>query len=83
MKFYRDKRFYYWNKIKDNKLNAIHSHSNLTRFYRNGVEHNSRNASHVMNDSIEEFYLDGKCYGNESHFTKKSWRRFVKMQVFK
>jgi hypothetical protein len=96
MKFYREKKNQYIriNYILYNRLTAIYSYNTLTQFYRNGVEHNSKNASHVMKNSIKEFYLDGKYFGcsfflsrnkfnlNQKIFDKQSWRRFVKLQAF-
>mgnify|MGYP007056137743 CR=1 FL=1 len=82
MKFYIDKRFYYWNKIKDNKLTAIYYNGFAVRFYKNGICHNNKNAAIYYIDGIKDFRLNGKYYSNQNKFTKKSWRRFVKLQAF-
>ena len=83
MKFYReDKNNYeYWNKIIRNKLNAIY-HSESVWFFKSGKHHNFKNASYFNYNGYKEFSLNGKLYGYENDFTKKSWRKFVKIQVF-
>ena len=81
MKFYKDINCndYYW-KIRYNKLNVIYTYNKDILFFKNGKKHNSKNAS-VFSDFINiQFWLNGKWYGDD--FTKESWRRFVKMQVF-
>ena len=89
MKFYRENinPVNYWHKIKTNKLNAIYYHFyslNLYRIesYKNGIYHNTKNAAYIDHLGYKEFYLNNQCYGNQYVFTKKSWRRFVKIQVF-
>ena len=86
MKFYKDKRFYYWNKIEGNKLNAIHLDgcvSGCIRFLKSGELCNNKNAAYVQGISgYKSFYLDGKHYGDENDFTKQSWRKFFKLQAF-
>jgi hypothetical protein len=85
MKFYRDKRFYFWNKIKDNKLNAIHLDGcgyNCIRFLKNGLLCNYKNAAYTESSNYKSFFLNNKLYGNESDFTKESWRRFCKLKTF-
>ena len=83
MKFYRDKKnnIYYWSKIEANKLTAIHSDYSVS-FFKNGKRHNSKNTACVYYFVIKEFFLNGKRYGYENDFTKKSWRKFVKIQAF-
>jgi len=84
MKFYRynDTDYSFFYKIQNNKLNAIYYSSTYeSHFYKNGEIHNAKNAA-VIVDSYASFYLNGKKYGYQTKFTKKSWRRFVKMQVF-
>jgi hypothetical protein len=79
MKFYRDIN---WNKIINNKLTAIYLDYNIY-FYKDGKIHNSKNVAYIRYDNrYKEFYLNGKLYGNQDTFTKESWRRFVKLQVF-
>ena len=81
MKFYRDKdNVYYWTKIFDNKLDSIY-YNYCSCFYKNGRPHNSKNAAYKDNDGYKAFYLNDKCYGYNDDFTKKSWRRFVKLQA--
>ncbi len=84
MKFYRDKYPYiFWYKIKDYKLTTIYYDNIVIRFFKNGKYHNNKNACYVHKEGYKYFYLYGKYYGDQDKFTKKSWRRFVKMQVFK
>ena len=84
MKFYNDKgNSYYWCIIFDNKLTAIHSDYCGIRFFKNGLYHNTKNADYIDNYGYKDFSLNNKSYGDEDDFTKESWRRFVKLQVFK
>ncbi len=83
MKFYKDKNNYYWFKIRRNKLTVIYHDNRCVFFYKNGKRHNSKNASFVDSNTLKVFRLNDKFYGDEKKFTKKSWRRFVKMQIFK
>ena len=79
MKFYINSYL----KIKENKLTAIDfDYYYYTRFFKNGVRNNNKNAAiiHILN--YKAFYLNGKYYGYDIDFTKESWRRFVKMQAF-
>jgi len=84
VKFYKYfKRSKHLNKIFSNKLDAIFQ--NLTRnvyFYKNGFRHNSRNAAYINYNGYKEFILNNKSYHNKYVFTKQSWRKFVKIQVF-
>jgi hypothetical protein len=85
MKFYKDKNneYYYWDKIINNNLTAVYVNKNKSiRFFKNGKLHNSKNTAYVHKDGYKEFHLNGEYYGNKNNFTKKSWRRRVKMQVF-
>ena len=83
MKFYDDKNnSYYWCIIFDNKLTAIHSDYCGIRFFKNGLYHNTKNVAYIRFDGHKSFSLNGKYYGDQNYFTKKSWRRFVKMKVF-
>jgi hypothetical protein len=82
MKFYNgNNNLYYWSIISNNQLTAIHYDSYRIRFFKNGKIHNNKNASFIDN-IIKAFYLNGNFYGNNTDFTKESWRRFVKLQVF-
>ena len=83
MKFYREKTIdgYYWGKIEDNNLTAIYFDYNVW-FFKDGKYHNNKNASYINYNGFKEFFLNSKYYGNEYNFTKKSWRKFVKLQVF-
>jgi hypothetical protein len=89
MKFYKDtiNRFY-WNKIINNKLTCSYhltsAHNNISiaiEFYKNGQNHNSKNAAKIYNNGNKYFYLNGKIY-NHNNFTKQSWRKFIKLQTF-
>ncbi len=83
MKFYREKEAgVYFSKIKDNKFSAIYSDSEFFQFFKNGKYHNIKNAASIYKISYKDFYLNGVIYGNESHFTKQSWRKFVKLKAF-
>ncbi len=91
MKFYKYKNsINFYNKIKINKLTSIYFYitnsSNKSYygilFFKDGKEHNDKNAAYIRSDEYRLFYLNNKNYGNQKDFTKKSWRRFVKLQVF-
>ena len=93
MKFYKDKDYNninYWARIVNNKLTAIYFNFYYlgrmpffyTKFYKNGKFHNSKNSSCINCKGEKDFFLNGIRYGYEFDFTKKSWRRFVKLQVF-
>jgi hypothetical protein len=89
MKFYTNNyKISYLNLINENKLNAVYSNIFFVKFFKNGKDHNSKNAAYVehytfISKYIEKyFYLNGKCYGTNNDFTKQSWRKFVKLQVF-
>ena len=87
MKFYKDidNYIYYW-EIIFNKLNAIYIRSSTfhtkTMFlmFDYGLLHNTKNIASIYYD--ENFYLNGKYYGNKYNFNKKLWRRFVKLKCF-
>ena len=85
MKFYKFiNEVYYLDRIKDYNLTAIYSSSSSSiQFYKNGLLHNYKNAAYAFIGKYKQFYLNGEYYGNENTFTKKMWRRFVKLQVFK
>ena len=85
MKFYKEKnsyRFCLYDYIVLNKLNSIYISTERVIFFKNGDYHNSKNASYIYFDGYKNFHLNGIYYSNESRFTKQSWRRFVKLQVF-
>ncbi len=83
MKFYKSKENNSYSiKIIINKLSALYCDSNIVNFCKNGKLHNDINASLISKNGYKEFYLNGEYYGNKNNFTKKSWRRRVKMQVF-
>ncbi len=84
MKFYNDNKEYisYWDKIRENKLTAIYFSSTIVWFFKNGNFHNTKNAAFVRDDGYKSFHLNSTFYGNDYKFNKKSWRRFVKMNVF-
>jgi hypothetical protein len=89
MKFYRDnKSIYYFCKIRNNKLTSIYQESyyeketSCVKFYKNGLKHNDKNAAYIGLDGYKDFCLENEEYGDEEKFTKESWRKFVKLQVF-
>ena len=82
MKFYRVTNYIYWSRFINSKLNAICCSNYYTRFFKNGKLHNSKNASNIDYYGYKQFYLNGNFYGDKYNFTKKSWRKFVKLQVF-
>lgn len=85
MKFcrYNNTNYLFFYKIKDNNLTAIYQNSNFEfHFYKNSKFHNSKNAAYINNDGYKEFWLNNKRYGYQKDFTKSSWRKFIKMQVF-
>ncbi len=81
MNFYRDRfNSYYWGKVYYKKITAIYQSAlGVILFFKNGLRHN--NIAYNYN-GYKEFYLNGIRYGNESDFTKESWRRFCKLKVF-
>jgi hypothetical protein len=86
MKFYRDRDInnnYYHNKICDNNLSACYldSEDEEILFFNNGYIHNFKNAAYVTK-GFKSFYLNGYFCDTSWYFTKESWRRFVKLQVF-
>jgi hypothetical protein len=85
MKFYKHNRvdYLFFYKIIDNKLNAVYQNmANNAMFFKNGIRHNSKNTALIFINGRKEFILNNRCYGNQNDFTKQSWRRFVKLQVF-
>ena len=84
MKFYKYKHFEnYLNIIFYYKLNAIYSYQSGTlAFYKNGQLHNAKNAAYIAFNGYKQFILNDKYYDSKNKFTKESWRRFVKMQIF-
>jgi len=87
MKFFKlVKTTNYLNKIYINNLTAIYANNfSYVEFFKNGVGHNAKNASHISKNGRKEFCLNGIYYGNEYDFTKQSWRKFVrelKLQAF-
>lgn len=87
MKFYKykNKNKYSSSLISFNKLTAIYCDDYSFVFFKDGLRHNYKNAAYVNcinNNVYKEFILHYKYYGNQSDFTKQSWRRFVKLQTF-
>jgi hypothetical protein len=81
MKFYREKKTSgYWQIIKSFKLTAVYS-LHFVIFFKNGLRHNSKNAAYIAG-RIPDFWLNGIFYGSKKEFSKKSWRKFVKLQAF-
>ncbi len=86
MKFYIDKSdIYYFTKIKNNNLTAIlfYDFTKAVSFFKNGESHNYKNASYTSTYGTKQFYLNNKYCGENADFNKHSWRRFVKLQIFK
>ncbi len=84
MKFYKDKHkndYYYHDNIKDNYISCIYYDGSHFIFFKNGIRHNSKNVAYI-GLGYKTFYLNDNLYGNQHDFTKESWRRFVKLQVF-
>jgi hypothetical protein len=83
MKFYVEDKYSlnYLYKIKKYELAAIYCSKSIW-FYKNGKEHNNKNAAYIRYDGNEYFYLNGKCYGYKNKFTKQSWHKFAKLQIF-
>lgn len=83
MKFYKYKgSINFWLKIVDYKLSAIYANLYCIKFFNNGCYNNLKNAAVIYNDGNKCFYLKGRCYGYECNFTKKLWRKFIKLKVF-
>ncbi len=76
----------YHYKSKNSYVQFFKSYSNIIIFFKNGKYHNNKNFAHISNTEVKEFYsngkLYGKVYGDQIDFDKKSWRKFVKLQVF-
>ncbi len=85
MKFYKEKNSYsfcFYDYIVLNKLNSIYISTERVIFFKNGNYHNNNSSSYILSDGYKNFHLNGEYYGNESHFTKKTWRKFCKLKVF-
>ncbi len=84
MKFYRYKykKKYSLRLINFNKLTVIYSDDYAVVFLKDGLRHNTKNFSYINNIGYKQFCLNGKYYGDQTKFTKYSWRRFVKLQAF-
>ncbi len=86
MKFYKYKNdCNYWDKIKKYELTAIYYQPNRSiyvQFFKNGKYHNVKNVDYINSNGQKYFSLNNKFYGSINEFTKKSWRRFVKLQAF-
>ncbi len=85
MKFYITKFKCTPKKIKkiDAILLKIKKGFTVTIFFKNGKVHSSKKGAVILSYCNDiNFYLNGNYYGNQYNFTKKSWRKFVKMQVF-
>ena len=82
MKFYKDNNDWrYRDKIRRNKLTAIYTNNIIIAFLKNGKYHNSKNAAYISTYGTKEFFLNDKYYRTNT-FTKLSWRKFAKLQVF-
>ncbi len=83
-------KFYKINYISnlDDKITAIFNTLNINslhcvRFIKNGKHHNPKNAAYISKYGSKQFCLNNMSYGCKNDFTKETWRRFVKLQVFK
>ena len=86
MKFYKDiptYKFYYYY-IISSRLTCIRIDKvyNAVVFYKNGKKNNFKNASYIVNTGYKQFCLNDINYGNQTNFTKESWRKFAKLQAF-
>ncbi len=95
MKFYYKKYNHkfndYWNNISSyislNKLTAIcqdYDEDEIT-FYYDGKINNNKSAANINHYYGKGFWINDEFYGNSTHFTKQSWRKFVrelKLQAF-
>jgi hypothetical protein len=84
MKFYKyNHQIDPYVKIINNKLTSVFiSFHKTTMFFKNGKYHNNKNAAIYYIDGIKEFRLNSEYYGNHKSFTKESWRKSFKLQVF-
>jgi len=88
---------FYKNFVRTTNTCILMDKTNTVYFFKNGILHNTKNAA-SFHDRINVAYLNGVLYGlilsdlsytkfsnilyKRKFFTKKSWRRFVKTQVF-
>lgn len=92
MKFYKDLKYKdikykkiiytYYDYIVYAKLTAIYTCPFYVEFFKNGLRHNSKNASHIKDDYYKIFHLNSIFMGDSFKFTKQSWRKFVKLRAF-
>ena len=83
MKFLVKTNTSFWAKIFYGKKTCIYQIKfEAIAFYKNGLYHNTKNASYIKYDGTKIFYLNYQYYGKEYKFTKQSWRRFCKLQTF-
>ena len=76
MKFYIN---YNWSKIRTDRLTVIYSTNKYILFFKDGKEHNKKNASYYsFNNNFKCYYLNNKPYGINNDFNKQSWRKFVR-----
>ncbi len=88
MKFYKEKENsnYYWHKNFYTNISYIYQAYSYIKFFKNGKEHNDKNASYYsLTSNFKSYYLNNKAYGFSNDFNKQSWRKFVrafKLQAF-
>jgi hypothetical protein len=84
MKFYafNKRKNFYLAIIKNKKLTAIYSDSFAVDFFKDGLRSNCKEAAHIRSDRFKEYFFNEIYYGNSQYFTKKSWRRFIKLRAF-
>ena len=76
MRFYKNKK--YTGEPFDNTLTAVYHNTYSIRFFKNGENHNTKNAGMIYGE-FKEFWLNGRYYGNQNTLTKKSWRRYMRL----
>ena len=95
MKFYKNSKNNKNNK-KDNCKTYIFQNLSEIIFKKDEMWHNEKDASYIgsmtkfwdsdkgklVENCHKLFYLNGKFYGTEKDFSKKSWRKFVKLKAF-
>ncbi len=77
MQFYKNKNYDY-HFIRHNKLSFANQDNERIVFYKDGKEHNNKNAAIIYyRIKVKHFCLNDLFYGYETRFTKQSWRKFI------
>lgn len=88
MKFYKFAQdFRYYQYVSYYNLTCILTSKNHVLFYKNGFKHNTKNAAYISYNKYKKisyrcFYLNARLYGYKKDFTKSSWRKYIKLQIF-